>query len=366
MRGLWLVLALQEPADDFQLRLAPPDPAPLALGRRLDVLRAAPGATLAVRLRLDSVPEPGLCRELLFLSAGQGPRSAARAALWVRGSRLLAVGRSLDAEPPCMLEAEAGLRAGDRRHLAATFDYPGRRIRLYLDGTLLAEGFARFEGTSTSDTLVAAGTAAAADEIRVYGRVLGEAEIAALAGVRAPGAPGLSAPPFAAGPRPELRGTCGAAGLRIRLFVDGRPAGAARSGPGGAWSCVPDAPLPPGLRALAATAENGAGTSEPSAPAALLVDLEPPAVVVAADAPTAELRDAGGSGLDPAGVLLTVNGVAVPAVVELLRADAGRVRCAAALPPGRHAVAVRARDRAGHEARPAAGFVVVADRRVDP
>jgi hypothetical protein len=186
LAGLLLALEPQEPPapEDPQLRVSPGDDARLELGRRLDLLRGVPGSTLAAWLRLGAVPAPGRCREIVFLSAGAGQRSAARAALWIRGTRLLAVGRSLDREPARMLQVEAGLRDGDRRHVAATFDYPGRRIRLYLDGALLAEGPAAFEGASSSDTPVATGWVAEAGDLRVYARVLAEAEIARLAGVR--------------------------------------------------------------------------------------------------------------------------------------------------------------------------------------
>ena len=186
LAGVLLALAPQDPPapDGPQFRISPDDGARLELGRRLDLLRSVHGATLAAWLRLGAVPAPDRCRDIAFLSAGAGPRSAARAALWIRGTRLLAVGRSLDREPARMLQVEAGLHDGDRRHVAATFDYPGRRIRVYLDGALLAEGPAAFEGTSTSDTPVATGWVAETGELRVYARVLAEAEIARLAGVR--------------------------------------------------------------------------------------------------------------------------------------------------------------------------------------
>ncbi len=180
----------------------------VSLPANLVMLKKANAATLACWVKLTSLPPSGAFRELISISVNDpiGPTNLSRAALALKGdgtgADVFAGGRSTDTEPQQTLTAtNANIPVSTYAHVAAVLDYSGDSIKIYVNGTLSAQGLVTFSQLTTPDTVSTNGALGAQDkgdsnflpgfldEARVYCRALSSAEIQALATVALPGAP---------------------------------------------------------------------------------------------------------------------------------------------------------------------------------
>jgi hypothetical protein len=340
------------------------------LGHHLPLLRRAGAATLAAWVNPASLPPAGSSRVIVAVGTGAIlPWSRSRADLRLEGGGIAAGGCSTDREAyRGVASGPAGLAPGVWSHVAAVVDYAGGEVRLYVDGSPVAAGPVPFGSFETPNTFARAGAVGSEewgrsgffhgvlDDVRVYGRALTDADIAALAGTGGSlQAPAVVSPSgVVATSSPAVSGTSSAPGLSITLMVDGVAAATTTSGVGGAWSAVPSSPLADGLHALTASASDGVLTSPESLPLMVTVDTQPPAVgvvsppdgavVPAGPVAVAGSWSDGGSGLDLATAEVRLDGVLVAAP----GVHAGGFSFNAVLAAGVHGVDARIRDAAGN------------------
>jgi len=168
----------------------------VAMGSGSGALNAVSAATLMAWINPTSLP--GVINSIVGLSNGLAAGSS-RAKLRVSSTgQLAANGRCLDADASQVFSGTAGkITAGTWFHVAATFDYAAKIIRLYVDGVLDATSGVLVWGASpTSATNSLAfnigsqhgggsefwnGTI---DDVRVYSRLLSANEIATIHAAR--------------------------------------------------------------------------------------------------------------------------------------------------------------------------------------
>lgn len=150
----------------------------------------------------------------------------------------------------------------------------------------------------------------------------------------------------------------------IIVTLDGSsiPASVTLSGPNNASvQATPGSPLAGGLHTLTISASDRAGNAAVPGSSTFAIDLVPPTILLTAPGNgsftnnpkppvAATITDTGGSGVDPASVVVRLDGLIIPASVLLSDPNTASVTAvpAAALARGPHLVTVDARDRAGN------------------